>query len=299
MRPLDLFKLCVAMDDPWLEALAEAAGGRADAAGRGAEAAAGAIPPAIRFARRNWRRNKKSNAGRVGRSALNAINEIADNAAIDIKNRGSTPTINNSAIMECGFGLDVTEPWVAPSQAAASQGISRKSVCRARSVVSNAIQYFEQLSWSEALASVEASKFVTGKFGWDETGLRVMIPTQQVQELFDELKCDDKPDDDEENPNQEAQEIEAALASQKGGGRKGCTRLLLQIMQKQLSLCAGGIEGAITPFPSFMRSVTAGEIHSNIVASSQLKDVELRAKDRSPKKSRRRSVRLNRKRIRQ
>ena len=296
MRPLDLFKLCAGMNDPWLEALAEAAGPGAEAAGRGAEAAAGAIPPATRFARRNWRRSKKMNEERVGRSALSALNEIADNAAIDIKNRGCTPTITNPMIMESGVGPDVTEPWVHASQAAASLGISRKSVCRARSVVSNAIQYFEQLSWSEALASVEVSKFVTGKFGWDETCLRVMMPNERVQELFEELKCDDMPDDDEEKADQEAQEIDAALAD--GGGRKGMSRVLLQIMQKKLSVCAGGIEGAITPFPSFMRSVTAGEIHANIVAGSQLKDVELRAKDRSPKKSRRRSVRLNRKRIR-
>ena len=147
--------------------------------------------------------------------------------------------------MECGVGPDVTEPWVHASQAAASLGISRKSVCRARSVVSNAIQYFEQLSWSEALASVEASKFVTGKFGWDETGLRVMMPNERVQELFEELKCDDMPDDDEEKADQEAQDIDAALAD--GGGRKGMSRVLLQIMQKKLIVCAGGIEGAITP----------------------------------------------------
>ena len=123
-----------------------------------------------------------------------------------------------------------------------------------------------------------------------------MMPNERVQELFEELKCDDMPDDDEEKADQEAQDIDAALAD--GGGRKGMSRFLLQIMQKKLSMCAGWVEGAITPFPSFMRSVTAGEIHANIVASSKLKDVELRATDRSPKKSRRRSVRLNWKRIR-
>ena len=284
------------MDDPWLEALAEAAGRGAEAAGRGAEAAAGAIPPATRFARRNWRRSKKLNEERVGRSAFSALNEIADNAAIDMKNRDAPPRSQTprswSAVLgqtSRNLGCMLPRPrrlWASVGKAFVELGVWFPTLSN---LSSSSLGLKPWLLWRPL-------NFVTGKFGWDETGLRVMMPNERVQELFEELKCDDMPDDDEEKADQEAQDIDAALAD--GGGRKGMSRVLLQIMQKKLSVCAGGIEGAITPFPSFMRSVTAGEIYANIVAGSQLKDVELRAKDRSPKKSRRRSVRLNRKRIR-
>ena len=182
---------------------------------------------------------------------------IVFNQGVDDENK---KTISADKFLNTAFGRDTRVDLPTSNVAASVEGISRFTGERIRGVALDALAHHQEVAVESALASVAGKPAaLAGKLAWDETGLRMYFPKEQVDQMFPEFSFDTQAVKNEEIKRKANRPIK--------------TSYLVQIMQKEGRVLIGDVEENHFLKPSVVASTSAEDLRRPLLGMGLMKPI--------------------------